>query len=389
MNVITVSREYGAGGGEVARRLAEALGWELLDRKLLHRAAEVEHVPDAELESLDEKALSMVDHFRMHPPHQHYIHGVTEAAKEAAARGNVILVGRGTRQLLGDLSNAFHLRLVAPRDWRARRMAELEHVPIEHALARCAAVDQTRVRFTHYFFGKAALEPAQYDLVVNTGRVSLDDVVAGLTALVRGETTAPPGAPTGSRVLTLARELGAGDTGFAPTLASRLHLRVYDRELLEQEAQRLGVSEQKMEKIDEHPSGIFRRLRPSGIAKRYFEALKQLMVELAQRGNVLLVGRGGSRILGDHAGAFHVRLVAAPEVRVRRVMEHRWLREEPAQQLIAQSDTQRRRFYEEHFGADWSSPREYHITVNTGRLGPLAVDLVTWAAERLWSRPRQ
>ena len=56
MNVITVSREYGAGGYEVAHRLAEVLGWELLDRELLHRAAAVEHLPDAELERLDEKA---------------------------------------------------------------------------------------------------------------------------------------------------------------------------------------------------------------------------------------------------------------------------------------------------------------------------------------------
>ena len=101
MNVITVSREYGAGGGEVARRLAEALGWELLDHALLHQAAAVEHVPDAELERLDEKALSMADRFRLHPPHQKYIHGITEAARQAAARGNAILVGRGTRHLLG------------------------------------------------------------------------------------------------------------------------------------------------------------------------------------------------------------------------------------------------------------------------------------------------
>ena len=39
MNVNSVSREYGAGGGEAARRLSETLGWELLDRELLHRAA--------------------------------------------------------------------------------------------------------------------------------------------------------------------------------------------------------------------------------------------------------------------------------------------------------------------------------------------------------------
>src|SRR5579884_4102122 len=82
MNAITVSREFGAGGGEVARRLAEALGWELLDRELLHRAAAIEHVPDTELERLDEKALSMTDRLRLHPPHQRYMHGVTEAARK-------------------------------------------------------------------------------------------------------------------------------------------------------------------------------------------------------------------------------------------------------------------------------------------------------------------
>ena len=75
MNIITITREYGAGGGEVARKLAEALGWELLDRELLHQAAEVEHVPDAELERLDEKALTMGDRFRLHPPHLKYLHG--------------------------------------------------------------------------------------------------------------------------------------------------------------------------------------------------------------------------------------------------------------------------------------------------------------------------
>ena len=76
VNVITVTREYGAGGYEVAHLLAESLGWELLDRELLHRAAAVEHLPDAELERLDEKAISLADRFRLHPPHQQYIHGL-------------------------------------------------------------------------------------------------------------------------------------------------------------------------------------------------------------------------------------------------------------------------------------------------------------------------
>src|SRR5262249_20013060 len=80
MQVITVTREYGAGGGEVGKRLAEVLGREWWDRGLLHQAAAVEHVPDADLERLDEKALSVADRFRLHPPHHQYMHGLTEAA---------------------------------------------------------------------------------------------------------------------------------------------------------------------------------------------------------------------------------------------------------------------------------------------------------------------
>jgi CMP/dCMP kinase len=120
MKVITITREYGAGGREVARRLAEALGWELLDHALLHQAAELEHIPDSELEPWDEKAIGMVDRFRLHPPHEQYIHGLTEATCQASVRGNIILVGRGTRQLLGETPDALHLRLDRPSKWRSR-----------------------------------------------------------------------------------------------------------------------------------------------------------------------------------------------------------------------------------------------------------------------------
>src|SRR5262249_61545401 len=88
----------------------------------------------------------------------------------------------------------------------------------------------------------------------------------------------------GPRVLTLSRELGAGDTGFAPTLASRLGMWAHDRELLEQQALRLGVSEEELEKIDEQPPGLFQRLLPGSLYHRYLDALKKLMKELAARG---------------------------------------------------------------------------------------------------------
>jgi len=185
--------------------------------------------------------------------------------------------------------------------------------------------------------------------------------------------------------LTLSRELGAGEQGFPLTLGKRLGMQVYDRELLEQEAVRLGVPESEMEKIDERGAGIFQRFHPGSIYQRYFEALGQLMRELAGRGNAILVGRGGNRILRDDPRAFNVRLVAPMPVRVRRVMEYRWVQEGSAKKLVADSDSRRSNFCESYLGVDWSSPLEYDVTVNSGRLGVTAIDAVAMAAERHWS----
>jgi len=109
------------------------------------------------------------------------------------------------------------------------------------------------------------------------------------------------------------------------------------------------------------------------------------MRELAERGNAILVGRGGSRILRDVPRAFHVRLVAPMSVRVRRVMEYRWVQEGIAKKLIADSDSRRSNYCESCLGMDWSSPLEYDVTVNNGRLGLTAVEAVGLAAERHWS----
>jgi cytidylate kinase len=389
MNVITVSREYGAGGLAVARRLAEALGWELLDRELLLRAAAIENLSDAELEQIDEQPVGLLGRLRRNPLHLRYMHGLTEAAHQAAARGRVVLVGRGTGHLLRHLPDVFSLRLVAPRDLRVQRMMEREGLSAEAALARCVVVDRSRERFNRYFFGPDATRPWQYDCTINTGRVPLDDVVAVVLALVRGqehlaECHGCDSRGTQRRVLTLSREMGAGDTGFGPTLGARLGLKVYDRELLEQQAVRMGVSERELARIDEQAGGLFKGFLPNSIYQRYFEALGQLMKELAERGAVLVVGRGGSRFLRDDPRAFHLRLTAPLEVRVRRVMEHRWLREEAARLLVARVNDQRRHFYQEYFGADWYDPLEYHATINSGRLGPAAIDVAVLAAERHW-----
>jgi cytidylate kinase len=390
MNVITMSREYGAGGGELARLLASSLGWELLDQELLHQAAQIEHLLDAELERLDEQAVGMAERFRLHPPHRQYLHALREASHAAVARGRVVLVGRGTRQLLGDTPSALHVRLVAPREWRAARMARLEGWNREEALSRCDAVERSRVRFLQYFFGADATAPEQYDLVVNTGRVPLEEAADGVIALIRGATSrmsAPAG--HGGSVLTMTGQAGAANPRDAALLAGRLGLQLWHRELLDREAVRLGLSAADVERIDEQPAGIFERFLPGSVHHRCLAVLRELMEELGAQGQVLIVGRGSSCFLRDHPRAFHARVVAPLADRVRCIMTRDWAHENVARKRIEKIDSQRRRFFAECGGGNWDDPLGYHLTINTARLGERSEGTIADFALRRWQRAAQ
>lgn len=388
MRVVTIAREFGAGGGELARKLASALGWELCDRELLHEAARLQDVPEAELELHDEQAVAFRDRLRRHPAQEQYLLGLSAAVQNAAVRGNVVLVGRGTAHLLSEAEACCHVRLVAPLEWRAARVAQLMNLSPEDAAARCAREDRVRKKFNRYFFGPGADQPANYDLVINSARFSIDETVALLSDLITSTESYQPPRHGSYAVLTLARELGAGEQGFAPPLAERLGLQVLDRELLEEESRELGIPVAEVGRLDEMPAGILQRFRPGSIQHRYVDSLERLMHRYAARGKVLFLGRGGFVFLRDHPTAFHVRLVAPMAVRVRRMMEYRWVREEVARRLLTQSDVRRRTFCLDFLSADWVSPLEYHLTVNTGRLGLIALDAVSNAATRYWTRTR-
>ena len=86
-------------------------------------------------------------------------------------------------------------------------MARLEGWSPEVALARCTEVDRTRRQFARYFFGEAAIQSAQYDLVVNTGRVPLEMLTETVVEVVNGAGVADsrPAATSHKRVLIVQR----------------------------------------------------------------------------------------------------------------------------------------------------------------------------------------
>ena len=177
---IALSREAGAGGGEIARLVAERLGWEVLDSELLELMAERYHLPRHMLDVVDETRANWFHEMFAKWVDQHavtqaeYVVHLGKIVLLAAQHGKVVFVGRGTQFLL-PADAGIAVRIVAPRDQRVRRLAEERAVSPAEAERLIDEIDAGRVDFARRTFGKDPRDPHLYDLVVNLARVSRRD----------------------------------------------------------------------------------------------------------------------------------------------------------------------------------------------------------------------
>lgn len=201
MAVITLSRQFGAGGAAVGRLLAARLGTEYLDREVVFEAARRAGVPAAIAAELDERTPSWGTRLSMAltaaypeviapdaagetavPGDEDRLADFTrEVIEEAADRGNVVIVGRGGAFILRERPEVLHVQLEASLEARIRycrmQAEELEgrEAPDDEALGRrCAQVDAARGAYLRRRFGVEWRDPAHYHLVLDTGRLGLE-----------------------------------------------------------------------------------------------------------------------------------------------------------------------------------------------------------------------
>src|SRR2546421_11668115 len=194
MQAITISREYGSGGGEIAARLATHLGWQLIDHEVVVRVAEELGVSEAEAEEYDERTESIVSRILtslqaipptipVAPPvlvttdaraYNKARHRVIEGA---VATGHVVIVGRAAQVLLADRRDVLHVRIVAPLDKRIIYVMQREGLDQNAARARIQVKDRDRARYLQVEHNKDSGDPHLYDLVGNTSILDLDSVV--------------------------------------------------------------------------------------------------------------------------------------------------------------------------------------------------------------------
>ncbi|HEU5431842.1 MAG TPA: cytidylate kinase-like family protein [Thermomicrobiales bacterium] len=193
MRAVTISREYGSGG-EIAGRLANRLGWRLVDHELVVRLAHALGETEAEAEALDEHAegflwrmleglryaapWTMVDQPRsIEEQQRRHREALTSVIQAAAALGDVVIVGRGAQAILADRRDVLHSRIVAPLPARIAYVVRRENLTPEAARARILTIDRDRARYLQEAEHVRPDDAHLYDLTINTGALTLDDAV--------------------------------------------------------------------------------------------------------------------------------------------------------------------------------------------------------------------
>jgi len=170
MAAITVSRQLGSLGFEVARAAADLLGYRLVWRDLINQAARIAGSPEAALAAIDD--LGLLGICPSPEACQAYRQAVQQIMQELANQGNVVIIGRAGQMILGGWSEVLHVRVIAPRPLRIERVAERQEISLECALAQIEASDRRRRNYLKRFYNVQWDDPNLYDLVINTAHLA-------------------------------------------------------------------------------------------------------------------------------------------------------------------------------------------------------------------------
>ncbi len=186
MALVSVSREEGSLGGDVARDLAARLGYRLLDQKALLAEAEAYGGLNPSAPELMEKRPGLWD--RLDQERRRYNVLLRTVVYDVALRDNVVFLGRGTGMLFGDVDHALGVLFVSPIPVRVARIMErgaggrpgpLTREQAEELVRRS---DRDRAAYFRYLFQKDWLDPFHHSIVLNTAVV---DVPAATDLLIK------------------------------------------------------------------------------------------------------------------------------------------------------------------------------------------------------------
>jgi len=184
IKIVTIEREYGCGGGEIAQRLAQLLGWKLWDHLLTEEIARLANCSQAAVEQREERTDPLyyrlfksflrgsyegsINAHKLNLLDSENILKMTERVVQHAARkGESVIVGRGSQLFLKDRSDTLRVFLYAPRENKVRRLLSRGKSE-KDAQELVDTVDRERAGFIEKYFHVDWPDRAVYHIMINT-----------------------------------------------------------------------------------------------------------------------------------------------------------------------------------------------------------------------------
>ena len=181
---LTISREYGSGGGEIADIIAKELGWRLVDKDLISEISRTEKVSPSEVAAFDEKVDPWIHRITrtvwglgadgisvVAPVEMFDAEKAASLAKrivtEAYNMGNCVIVGRGSQCILRNKPDAFHAFVYARWEDRVRKI-QLRVKPGTDVPALLRATDAQRVEYIRFHYKEKWMNPYLYDIMIDS-----------------------------------------------------------------------------------------------------------------------------------------------------------------------------------------------------------------------------
>lgn len=180
MAVVTISRQMGSWGGRVGRLAAKQLGYAVADKDTIEKVFRQYGL--TKLGDLYAKPPSIWELFNYDS--MLTVSMLNEVIQALAKRGNVVILGRGGFGVLDGVDGVLDVRVEAPDDVRAQRVAERSKVDPERAASRVGADDEARAKFVKLFYGKDSSDHEAFDLVLDTGELSREEAAARVVEAV-------------------------------------------------------------------------------------------------------------------------------------------------------------------------------------------------------------
>ncbi len=218
MAVITVSREYGSRGEQIAQQVAKELGYSYFDKEILTEVAREINATEEQIRPYDERdehgfrsflrKLFVPDFSRLVELPYYYPPGlpleqalyldesqpIPDAGEVLAffrhvverlwKRGNVIIVGRGSQKILAAKPDTLHVRFIGSIGERSKHVMESEGIPFLEALEKVEMIDKQRTHYLKHHYDADGADVRLYHLVLNTSLMNTEPAIRTIIAAV-------------------------------------------------------------------------------------------------------------------------------------------------------------------------------------------------------------